>query len=178
MVRPAEPDADPRQGSGGEPPARAARRSGQAVLVGVDGSDSSRAAIVLAAREARYRNAPLIAIQAYSGERVLGAPAARPASALRTHEDERTDAECRLRDAVLDALGDQAEGVELHALLGLAGRRIVETARWVNAQLIVLTGRGSTSMLLGTVSQYVLRKAPCPVLVVPASPVAARPAVP
>ncbi|HEV3067010.1 MAG TPA: universal stress protein [Streptosporangiaceae bacterium] len=40
-------------------------------------------------------------------------------------------------------------------------------ARKVNAQLIVLAGRGSTSMLLGTVSQYVLRKAPCPVLVVP-----------
>jgi nucleotide-binding universal stress UspA family protein len=37
----------------------------------------------------------------------------------------------------------------------------------INAQLIVLAGRGSTSMLLGTVSQYVLRKAPCPVLVVP-----------
>ena len=27
--------------------------------------------------------------------------------------------------------------------------------------------RGSTSMLLGTVSQYVLRRAPCPVLVAP-----------
>ena len=35
------------------------------------------------------------------------------------------------------------------------------------AQLLVLAGRGSASMLLGTVSQYVLRKAPCPVLVVP-----------
>ena len=43
----------------------------------------------------------------------------------------------------------------------------MDTARKVNAQLIVLAGRGSTSMLLGTVSQFVLRKAPCPVLVVP-----------
>ena len=32
--------------------------------------------------------------------------------------------------------------------------------------------RGSVSLLLGTVSQYVLRRAPCPVLVVPpATPV-------
>ena len=58
-----------------------------------------------------------------------------------------------------------------------AGRKIVETANKVNAQLIVLATRGSTSMLLGTVSQYVLRKAPCPVLVVPAGPGAARPAL-
>ena len=46
---------------------------------------------------------------------------------------------------------------------------LVDTARKLNAQLIVLAGRGSTSMLLGTVSQYVLRRAPCPVLVVPES---------
>ena len=52
-------------------------------------------------------------------------------------------------------------------MLGLAGRKLLETAQRVNAQLIVLAGRGSAFMLLGTVSQYVLREAPCPVLVVP-----------
>jgi nucleotide-binding universal stress UspA family protein len=51
---------------------------------------------------------------------------------------------------------------------GIAGRQIVEAAREARAQLIVLATRGSMSLLLGTVSQYVLRKAPCPVLVVPA----------
>jgi nucleotide-binding universal stress UspA family protein len=61
----------------------------------------------------------------------------------------------------------------VRAALGLAGRRIVEIAHKVNAQLIVLATRGSTSLLIGTVSQYVLRKAPCPVLIVPAgSPMA------
>jgi nucleotide-binding universal stress UspA family protein len=58
--------------------------------------------------------------------------------------------------------------VELLVVAGTAGRQIVEAAREVRAQLIVLATRGSMSMLLGTVSQYVLRKAPCPVLVVPA----------
>ncbi|MBO0817978.1 MAG: universal stress protein, partial [Actinobacteria bacterium] len=81
--------------------------------------------------------------------------------------DERLAAETALRDAVADALGDEAGRVELRTTLGLAGRNLVDTARKVNAQLIVLAGRGSTSMLLGTVSQYVLRRAPCPVLVVP-----------
>jgi nucleotide-binding universal stress UspA family protein len=69
------------------------------------------------------------------------------------------------------------EPARSRAAIRLAGRRLVETAQRLNAQLIVLASRGSTSMLLGTVSQYVLRKAPCPVLVVPErtrSPHAAR----
>jgi nucleotide-binding universal stress UspA family protein len=139
----------------------------QTVVVGVDGSGSSRTAIRLAADEARYRDAELIAVMAYSGERALGAPAVRPVATLRTAEDDRIVAETALRDAVFDALGDQADKVQLRTVLGLAGRKLVETAQRVNAQLIVLAGRGSASMLLGTVSQYVLRKAPCPVLVVP-----------
>jgi nucleotide-binding universal stress UspA family protein len=137
------------------------------VVVGIEGSGSSRAAIRLAAQEARYRGAELIAVMAYSGERALGAPAVRPVATLRTADDERMVAEAALRDAVFDALGDQAGKVQLRTVLGLAGRKLVETAQRVNAQLIVLAGRGSASMLLGTVSQYVLRKAPCPVLVVP-----------
>jgi len=176
MSQPAGPGAaaaSPPDGSqpgtdGGVPGAKA-------VVVGVDGSGASRAAIALAAREARYRGAPLIAVQAYSGEATLGAPAARPLSSLRTAEDERIDTEISLRQSVRDVLGEQADRVEVRAILGLAGRKIVETANKVNAQLIVLPTRGSTSMLLGTVSQYVLRKAHCPVLVVPAGFGAARP---
>jgi nucleotide-binding universal stress UspA family protein len=137
------------------------------VVVGVGDPAGSRAAIRLAAEEARYRGAQLIAVMAYSGERALGAPAARPVATLRTADDERIVAEAALRDAVVAALGDQAEKVQLRTVLGLAGRKLIDTAQHVNAQLIVLASRGSASMLLGTVSQYVLRKAPCPILVVP-----------
>ena len=136
------------------------------VVVGVEGGAGSRAAIKAAAQEARYRAAPLIAVMAYSGEEAM-APAARPVATLRAPGEERQLAESALRDAVVDALGDEADLIELRTVLGLAGRNLVDTARRANAQLIVLAGRGSTSMLLGTVSQYVLRKAPCPVLVVP-----------
>ena len=139
----------------------------QAVVVAVEGTGSSRSAIRMAAQEARYRGAQLIAVMAYSGERAFGAPAVRPLATLRTGDDERIVAEAALRDAVYSALGDQADKVQLRTVLGLAGRKLIETAQKVNAQLIVLAGRGSASMLLGTVSQYVLRKAPCPVLVVP-----------
>ena len=136
------------------------------VLVGVEEGCGSRKAIRMAAQEARYRDAPLIAVMAYSGDRAM-APAARPLASLDTPGEERLAAESALRDAVMDALGDEAERVELRTALGLAGRNLIDTARRVNAQLIVLAGRGSASMLLGTVSQYVLRKASCPVLVVP-----------
>jgi nucleotide-binding universal stress UspA family protein len=145
-------------------------RQHETVVVGVDGSKSSRNAIRQAGREARYRDAGLLAVMAYSGERTLGAPATRPVSTLRTAEDERLAAETALRDAVADALGDQAEGVELRTVPGLAGRKLVETARRARAQLIVLAARGGSSLLPGTVSQYVLRKATCPVLVVPEHP--------
>ena len=136
------------------------------VVVGVEDGGGSRTTIKMAAQEAHLRHAPLIAVMAYSGDRAM-APAGRAAASSRTAGEERLVAESALRDAVVDALGEEADRVELRTALGLAGRNLVDTARRVNAQLIVLAGRGSTSMLLGTVSQYVLRKAPCPVLVVP-----------
>jgi nucleotide-binding universal stress UspA family protein len=139
------------------------------IVVGVEGTGRSRTTIQMAAQEARCRDATLIAVMAYSSERSLGAPAERPVATLHTASGERLAAETALRDAVTAALGDEADRVELRTALGLAGRNLVDTARKVNAQLIVLAGRGSTSMLLGTVSQYVLRRAPCPVLVVPES---------
>jgi nucleotide-binding universal stress UspA family protein len=44
---------------------------------------------------------------------------------------------------------------------------VVQTATHAGAELLVLATRGSVSLLPGTVSQYALRNAPCPVLVVP-----------
>src|SRR4029077_17194198 len=107
-----------------------------------------------------------IAVMAYSGDRAM-APAGQPLASLHTAGEERLLAQEALREPWADALAEQADRVELRTVLGLAGRNLLDTARRVNAQLIVLAGRGSASMLLGTVSQYVLRKAPCPVLVVP-----------
>jgi nucleotide-binding universal stress UspA family protein len=137
------------------------------VVVGIDGSRGSRAAIRLAAKEARYRKAPLVAVMAYAGDRAPGAPAGRPIAGLHTAQDEQTIAESSLRDTVRDALGDEADDVQLRVVLGLAGRRLVDAAREIRAQLIVLATRGSMSLFLGTVNQYVLRNAPCPVLIVP-----------
>jgi nucleotide-binding universal stress UspA family protein len=59
------------------------------VVVGVQGAAGSRAAISLAAREARRRGAELIAVMACSSERALGAPAGRPVATLRTADGGR-----------------------------------------------------------------------------------------
>ena len=138
----------------------------ESVVVGVENGGGSRTAIKVAAQEARFRHAPLIAVMAYSGDRAM-APAGRPAACSRMTGDERLVAESALRDAVVDALGEEADRVELRTALGLAGRNLVDVASNVIAQLIVLAGRGSTSMRLGTVSQHVLGQTPRPVLVVP-----------
>ena len=52
---------------------------------------------------------------------------------------------------------------------GGRGPVLVEAARTLDAVMIVLAARkeGAPSRLLGAVSQYVLRNAPCSVLVVP-----------
>jgi nucleotide-binding universal stress UspA family protein len=138
------------------------------VVVGVKDTGRSRNAIRLAAREASYRGAGLLAITACSGDHSLGAPAGCPLAVARSGEEERLTAESALRDAVADALGDQAERVAVQALPGPGGRVLVETARKLDADLIVVAGRGG-AMTAGAVSQYLLRRAPCPVLVVPAA---------
>ncbi len=143
------------------------KESQRPVVVGVGGSGSGRAAIQLAATEAGYRQAPLIAVTAYQSAGLPAALAPGPAAADGAHADGRAVAETMLGDEVIAALGDRAAHAELRAVPGLAGSRLVETARAADAQLIVLASGLSTSVLAGTVSQYVLRHAPCPVLVVP-----------
>jgi nucleotide-binding universal stress UspA family protein len=138
------------------------------VVVGVDGIPGSQPAIRLALQEARYRGTRLVAVMAYGSETMLGAPAARPVSTRPAPAEQRVLTEATLRQAVEAALGDLPADVELRAVPGNPGRALVETARESDAQLLVLSARddGPVSRLLGTVSQYVLRQAPSPVLVV------------
>ena len=127
------------------------------VVVGVDGSAACRTAIRLAAQEARYRQAQLIAIMTYGRERVLGAPASQPVATLTTVDEERSAAESSLRDAVIDALGHQADHVELRVMTGTAGRQLVEAAREISA--IIVGGhddREAYSVVGGGVHRVVL----------------------
>jgi nucleotide-binding universal stress UspA family protein len=139
------------------------------VVVAVDGSGASRSAIQLAAYEARCRQVGLVAVTAYRAEMQASAPAARPVGTLMTGAEVRVSAENALRDAVSDALGPDAGDVEFLTVAGPAGKAVVEAVRHAGADLIVLATRPNLSMLPGGVSQYVLRNARRPVLMVPAS---------
>ena len=145
------------------------------VLVGVKRSADSGAAIRLAAQEARYRDTTLIAVMAYPAERGWS-PAVRPGAERLTRADDRAIAEDLLREAVSDALGDAGERVEYRivAVADLAGRALVHVAQTEDAQLLVLAAREGIARVLGTVSQYVLRNAPCPVLSVPEADIDSR----
>jgi nucleotide-binding universal stress UspA family protein len=138
------------------------------VVVGVDGSPGSFTAIRLAKQEAAYRGVGLAAVMAYISDSTLGTPAARPIATPKALDEQRRTTESSLRQAVADALGSD-DGVVLRVEAGVAGRVLVHTARILDADLVVLATREehAPSRLLGAVSQYVLRNAPCPVLVVP-----------
>jgi nucleotide-binding universal stress UspA family protein len=137
------------------------------VLVGISGSADSRDAIQLAFREALYRDTDLVALIAYPAERGWS-PAVRPGASRLTRADDRAAADTLIREAVTDALGDAAGRVRCRAVADQPGRALVSAARTTRAQLIVLaTRRGKAAKVLGAVSQYVLRQAPCPVLAVP-----------
>jgi nucleotide-binding universal stress UspA family protein len=60
----------------------------------------------------------------------------------------------------------QAGRVDHRVVADLPGRALVYAAQTTNAQLVVLAARQEIAKILGTVSQYVLRNALCPVLTV------------
>ena len=135
------------------------------VIVGVDNSEASKAALRLAAQEARWRQASLVAVSAY--ELPISPPGGFPAGAMHTQPEQRATAEAELRATVDHELGAEAGQASLHVSAGLAGRVIIDAAREAHAELIVLATRPGRSVMPGTVSHYVLLKTECPVTIVP-----------
>ena len=145
------------------------------VLVGISGSTDSRDAIQLAFQEALYRDTDLVALIAYPSERGWS-PAVKPAVSRLTRADDRAVTDALVHEAVKDALGDAANRVHYRVVADQPGRALVSAACTTRAQLIVLaTRRGKMAKVLGAVSQYVLRQAPCPVLAVPPTSKRSRP---
>lgn len=78
----------------------------------------------------------------------------------------------RLDDFVTEKIGGLAAGLKLRKVVdaGQAFRCIVACAEKENADLIVMSSHGRSGlsrMLIGSVTDKILRGAPCPVLVVP-----------
>jgi nucleotide-binding universal stress UspA family protein len=137
--------------------------SGGRVVVGVDGSARSLAAMRWAAAEARARHSDLEIVHAWRLPTMSSSPVVSVFPDLAAMEDAGR--------AVLDnAMADPAlAGIRVHRHLanGSAARALVERA--ASAGLVVAGTRGLgrvTGALLGSVSRQLLHHAPCPVVVI------------
>ncbi|MDQ1034125.1 nucleotide-binding universal stress UspA family protein [Streptomyces sp. V3I8] len=145
---------------------------GRRIVVGVNGSPGSLAALHRAAGEARRTGAELLAVLAW--EPPAGELAHRrgmypvPVTAL------RQEACARLLTALDTAFGDAGPGVPLQALVarGTPGRALVESADRPDDLLVIGAGcRGRLRrVLFPSVARYCLAHAVCPVLALPPSP--------
>jgi nucleotide-binding universal stress UspA family protein len=138
------------------------------LVVGYDGSDSSRAALLFAARQAASAGRVFI-VHAYElPPDFLGWP----------NYDELLSERQRHARASIDAIpfdSDELRGPEYHAELigGPAAEAIAEVARVRQADEIVVGARGlgRVRALLGSVSHELLHIADRPVVVIPAAAV-------
>ena len=146
------------------------------IVVGVDRSPSSKAALRFAADEARLRDAGLVAVHAwtYFTAAPIGEPGIMPMPAGDLPgqlEAERDAAERELYAAVEEAFpGEPPVKIEYRLVEGAAADVLVSEAE--GAELIVVGSRGRggiASALLGSVSTHVVQHAARPVVVVKAS---------
>jgi nucleotide-binding universal stress UspA family protein len=136
------------------------------VLVGVDGSPESGAALKYAVAEANRRGALLRVVSTYFPEYALHGHI----QPLTTSEAPiEVDVEALTRRMVEEALAGDAEtpAVEIVVAAGPASGALVDSSSEVDVLVLGHRGRGGfASMLLGSVSLQCVLHAHCPVIVV------------
>jgi nucleotide-binding universal stress UspA family protein len=153
-----------------------------AVVVGVDGSPGSDAALRWAVAEARLRGVSLRVVHVHQlppipfAEAALGAAGgiALPDVYTENREQLRKAVEAesgKLLDEALRRVGDDTtEGLEIERVVaeGQAAPTLIEAGR--GAELLVLGSRGRGGFVgfqLGSVSQQCATHPPCPVVILP-----------
>jgi nucleotide-binding universal stress UspA family protein len=139
------------------------------ILVATDGSEAASVALdeaISLAAETGDTVAAITVWRALQGDFGLAYPSTAMLGEIL--DAERTHAETTLGDAIARA---EAAGVHLRTRLatGDPAERICSYATEIDARLIAVGTRGHgtvASLLLGSVSNAVIRGAPCPVLVV------------
>ena len=135
------------------------------VVVGVDGSPDSVRALKWGADYAKAQGAELLAVSVFEVPVVFGGPYAL--SGIPDPDKLEEEARTALSEAVREALGEGAEVTE-RVEQGHPARVLVNASR--AAQLVVVGSRGRggfVGLMLGSVSQYCVTHARCPVLVMP-----------
>jgi nucleotide-binding universal stress UspA family protein len=137
------------------------------IVVGVDGSGSSKAALRWAIRQAKLTGATVDAMIAWHYPASAGGYGWAP-TGMGTTFDFRENAEKVLADAT-GAACDPGSGVPVRARVveGNAAQVLLDAAE--GADLLVVGSRGHggfTEALLGSVSQHCVHHARCPVVVI------------
>ncbi|WP_282703524.1 universal stress protein [Streptomyces sp. CC219B] len=139
------------------------------IVVGVDGSEASVAALRWAAGQARTLGTPVVAVHAWQPSTAGLAPYA-PASGRPTVAEERLRAAGLLASAVAEAIGPHT-GADVRAVVaeGPPARVLLQHAR---GALLLALGRTPHDQgvvpAVGSVSRACLRHATVPVVTVPA----------
>ncbi|MER5476438.1 universal stress protein [Streptomyces sp. NPDC002734] len=137
------------------------------VVVGVDGSDPSRAALRWAVRYAERTGGTMEALNAWDFPHFHGSlgwlpPPSSDEAALRTRALEE------LEEAVRETVGARPPvGILSEVRYGTAAGVLIDASR--GAELLVVGARGLggfSGLLLGSVSQHCVQHAACPVLVI------------
>jgi nucleotide-binding universal stress UspA family protein len=139
-------------------------RDDRSIVVAVDGSPSSKAALAWAGRYAALSGTPLVAVVAWEfpiqASWGMGPP-------LPEDFDPEGAARQVLEETVAEVLGDHA-GIDLRLEVVRGHPSVVLTERSKSASLVVMGSRGHgafTGMLLGSVSEFLATHAHCPVVV-------------
>jgi nucleotide-binding universal stress UspA family protein len=135
------------------------------IVVGVDGSPNSEAALHWALAEAERRGADVLALHAWSFPPTasIGYVPPTPLGAI------RQAATACLEEVVRRASG-RYPSVRCEQVVaeGAAGHVLVEAAQGASLLVVGTRGRGGfAGLLLGSVSQQCAHHAPCPIVIVP-----------
>jgi nucleotide-binding universal stress UspA family protein len=136
------------------------------IVVGVDGSESSRAALRWAARVAAATGATLRVVTSWQYPARAGSPFGPIGLASTSEMDERTTED--LHAMVGEELGAGAERVEIEVGRGPAAGVLLAIVARTSVDMLVLGARGLggfDGLLLGSVTQECVEHSPCPVVV-------------
>ncbi len=143
----------------------AARPTQGWIVVGVDGSDPSQAALRWAATEAHRRGVGLQVVTCWSYPMLPWGPYQPPLSSQDFEAEAREVAETVV-DKVLGAERDGLD-VQVTVLQGAASLRLLEFDRSADMIVVGSRGRGGfAGLLLGSVSQHLAEHARCPVVII------------
>ena len=138
------------------------------IVVGIDASSHSMAALAWAMREAAVKKAPLtvvtVEVVAASG---WGGSQVYPAD-YELRDKAQKAAEEAVAATAKSLGGDAPESVTVQALLGQPAEQLIEAAKGADQLILARRGIGGFNRLtLGSVTNQVVHYAECPVTIVP-----------